>query len=56
MKFGRVPPPIFLAAIVAVLPLPGFPLYSGDDQQIVDQALSDVDTYQDARVDRNPDG
>jgi uncharacterized protein len=51
MKITRVLPHKFLAAMVAVLPLPGSPLYDGDDQRIVDQALSDVDTYQDARVD-----
>jgi membrane complex biogenesis BtpA family protein len=51
MKIRRVLPSKFLVAMVAVLPLPGSPLYDGDDQRIVDQALSDVDTYQDARVD-----
>lgn len=45
MKIRRVLPPKFLAAMVAVLPLPGSPLYDGDDQRIVDQALSDGATY-----------
>jgi membrane complex biogenesis BtpA family protein len=44
-------PPKFLSAMVAVLPLPGSPLYDGDDQRVIDQALSDVDVYQQAGVD-----
>lgn len=37
--------------MVAVLPLPGSPLYDGDDQRVIDQALSDVDVYVNAGVD-----
>lgn len=51
MKTRRLLPPKFLAAMVAVLPLPGSPLYDGDDQRVMDQALSDVDIYGDAGVD-----
>lgn len=51
MKNKRVLPPKFLAAMVAVLPLPGSPLYDGDDQRVIDQALSDVDVYGQAGVD-----
>jgi membrane complex biogenesis BtpA family protein len=51
MKSKRVMPPKFLAAMVAVLPLPGSPLYDGDDQRVIAQALSDVDVYQQAGVD-----
>jgi predicted TIM-barrel enzyme len=56
MKIRRVLPPKILAAMMAALPLPGSPLYDGDNQRIVEQTLSDVATYQDARVDSNPDG
>jgi len=41
----------FLAAMIAVLPLPGAPRYDGDDKRIVDQALSDLDHYREAGVD-----
>jgi membrane complex biogenesis BtpA family protein len=41
----------FLGAMIAVLPLPGAPRYAGDDEQIVSQALSDVDLYRQAGVD-----
>lgn len=51
MKTIRNLPPKFLAAMVAVLPLPGSPLYDGRDQRVVDQALSDVEVYQKAGVD-----
>src|SRR6188474_2185925 len=51
MKSARVLPPKFLAAMIAVLPLPGSPLYDGDDQRIIDQALADVDIYKKAGVD-----
>jgi uncharacterized protein len=44
-------PPKFLAAMIAVLPLPGSPLYDGDDQRVIDQALSDLDHYKRAGVD-----
>ena len=42
MKTERRLPPKFLAAMVAVLPLPGSPLYGGNDQRVLDQALADV--------------
>jgi uncharacterized protein len=51
MKTERTHPPKFLAAMIAVLPLPGSPLYNGDDQRVIDQALSDLDLYQKAGVD-----
>lgn len=44
-------PKKFLAAVVAVQPLPGSPLYGGDDEEIVSQAVSDLQTYADAGVD-----
>jgi membrane complex biogenesis BtpA family protein len=44
-------PPKFLAAMVAVLPLPGSPLYTGDDQGVMDQALADLEVYKQAGVD-----
>ena len=47
----RTLPPKFLAAMVAVLPLPGSPLYDGDDKRVINQALADVDVYKDAGVD-----
>jgi membrane complex biogenesis BtpA family protein len=47
----RILPPKFLAAMIAVLPLPGSPLYDGDDQRVVDQALADLDVYKQAGVD-----
>ena len=51
MKSERILPPKFLAAMIAVLPLPGSPLYGGDEQKIIDQALSDLDIYKKAGVD-----
>ena len=47
----RTLPPKFLAAMIAVLPLPGSPLYDGDDQRVIDQALSDLQIYREAGVD-----
>jgi uncharacterized protein len=47
----RILPPKFLAAMIAVLPLPGSPLYDGDDQKVIDEALSDVEVYRQAGVD-----
>ena len=47
----RTLPRKFLAAMIAVLPLPGSPLYDGDDQRVIDQALSDLEQYQAAGVD-----
>ena len=51
MKNARMLPPKFLAAMIAVLPLPGSPLYDGDDQKVVDQALADLEVYKEAGVD-----
>ena len=44
-------PDKFLAAMIAVLPLPGSPLYDGDDERVMDQALSDLEAYKNAGVD-----
>ncbi len=44
-------PDKFLAAMIAVLPLPGAPRYSGDDEAILDQALSDLAQFSEAGVD-----
>lgn len=38
-------PPKALAAMIAVRPLPGAPLYDGDDERIVASALSDLEHY-----------
>ena len=51
MKTNRILPPKFLAAMVAVLPLPGSPLYDGDERRVMDQALADLDVYRRAGVD-----
>src|SRR5690349_4287572 len=51
MKPIRRLPPKFLAAMIAVLPLPGSPLYDGDDQRVIDQALSDLEHYNKVGVD-----
>jgi membrane complex biogenesis BtpA family protein len=51
MNMERTLPPKFLAAMIAVLPLPGSPLYDGDDQRVFDQALADVEVYKNAGVD-----
>src|SRR5437660_10930748 len=40
-----------LAAMIAVAPLPGSPLYAGDDRQIIQQALSDLAHYSAVGVD-----
>lgn len=37
--------------MIAVLPLPGSPLYDGDDQRVMDQAMADLDIYKKAGVD-----
>jgi len=47
----RTLPDKFLGAMIAVLPLPGAPRYGGDDQQIVAQAVSDLEHYRAAGVD-----
>src|SRR6266481_7252735 len=44
-------PDKFLAAMIAVRPLPGSPRYDGDDERILAQALSDLDHYERAGVD-----
>jgi membrane complex biogenesis BtpA family protein len=44
-------PKKFLAAMIAVQPLPGSPLYRGDDAQIITQALSDLHAYAETGVD-----
>ena len=51
MKMERKLTPKFLAAMIAVLPLPGSPLYDGDDQKVFDQALADLEVYKNAEVD-----
>ena len=51
MSNARQLPPKFLAAMIAVLPLPGSPLYDGDDQRVIEQALADLEVYKDAGVD-----
>lgn len=51
MSPARPLPPKFLAAMIAVLPLPGSPLYDGNDKKIMDQALNDLDIYKKAGVD-----
>ena len=51
MKSARILPHKFLAAMIAVLPLPGSPLYDGDDQRVIDRALADLDIYKKAGVD-----
>ncbi len=44
-------PKKFLAAVIAVPPLPGAPLYQGDNRKIVESVLSDLRHYQTAGVD-----
>ena len=51
MKSSRILHAKFLAAMIAVLPLPGSPLYDGDDRKVMDQALSDLEVYKKAGVD-----
>ena len=51
MKSAKILPAKFLAAMIAVLPLPGSPFYDGDDQRVKDQALADLDMYKKAGVD-----
>lgn len=48
MKSGRKP---ILAAMIALEPLPGSPLYQGDPDAIVSKALEDLATYKAAGVD-----
>jgi len=51
MKTERKLPPKFLAAMIAARPLPGSPLYDGDDQKVFEQALADLEVYNNAGVD-----
>ena len=51
MKNARMLPDKFLTAMIAVLPLPGSPLYNADDQKVIDQALADLEMYKNAGVD-----
>jgi membrane complex biogenesis BtpA family protein len=51
MKQARILPPKFLAAMIAVLPLPGSPMYDGDNQKVIDQALLDLEVYKKVGVD-----
>ena len=50
MKSERMLPPKFLAAMIAVSPLPGSPLYDGNDGKVMDQALADIEVYKKAGV------
>jgi len=47
----RTFPDKFLAAMIAVQPMPGSPKYKGDDSKIVQGALSDLEQYRAAGVD-----
>jgi membrane complex biogenesis BtpA family protein len=47
----RTLPAKFLAAMIAVRALPGSPLYDGDDERIVSQALEDLERYKASEVD-----
>lgn len=40
-----------LIAMIALRALPGSPLYDGDDQKIIDQALQDLEMYKKYKVD-----
>src|SRR3954470_3195623 len=44
-------PTKFFGAMIAVLPLPGSPMYQGDDQEILAQAISDTEHYVEAGAD-----
>ena len=44
-------PETFLGAMIALRPLPGAPLYDGDEAHILEQALADLDHYAAASVD-----
>jgi outer membrane protein assembly factor BamB len=44
----RALPKKFIGAMIAVQPLPGAPLYGGDDERIISQALSDAVAYLEA--------
>ena len=51
MKKPRQLPKKFLAAMIAVLPLPDSPMYGGNDDRVIKQALSDLEYYKKAGVD-----
>lgn len=51
MKKQRQLPEKFLAAMIAVLPLPGSPMCDGDNNRIIKRALSDLEHYKKAGVD-----
>ena len=51
MPLMRILPDKFLGAMIAVLPLPGAPRYSGDDKRILSRALADLEQYAAAGVD-----
>jgi membrane complex biogenesis BtpA family protein len=54
MVAKSIPRPLpekFLAAMIAVLPLPGSPRYGGDDNRIIAQALSDLAHYREVGAD-----
>jgi predicted TIM-barrel enzyme len=44
-------PPKALIAMIALRALPEAPLYDGDDQRILDQAMDDLEHYRRAGVD-----
>jgi len=44
-------PDKFLAAMIAVRALPGSPMYSGNDTEIMDEALQDLELYKKYKVD-----
>jgi membrane complex biogenesis BtpA family protein len=44
-------PKKFLGAMIAVQPLPGAPLYEGDDERIISRAISDAQAYLEAGAD-----
>src|SRR5262245_3878183 len=44
-------PKKFLGAMIAVQPLPGAPLYEGDDEHILFRAISDAQAYLETGVD-----
>jgi membrane complex biogenesis BtpA family protein len=47
----RTLPDKFLAAMIAILPLPGAPRYASEDERILAQALADLDHYRGAGAD-----
>lgn len=51
VSLPRPLPKKFLAAVIALRPLPGAPLYDGDDRAILNQARADARQYREAGVD-----